>query len=71
VTAAHLQIQVSRKTLDKQRNGTAICRKQQYFLSSTLGVLKTNQNTAARGLVWWFGGKKVLVVHRAQLALWL
>ena len=31
---------------------------QPYFLSSTLGVLKTNQNTATLGLVWWFGGKE-------------
>jgi len=31
---------------------------QPYFLSSTLGVLKTNQNTATIGLVWWFGGKE-------------
>jgi hypothetical protein len=31
---------------------------QPYFLSSTLGLLKTNQNTATIGLVWWFGGKE-------------
>jgi len=30
---------------------------QPYFLSSTLGVVKTNQSTATLGLVWWFGGK--------------
>jgi len=31
---------------------------QPYFLSSTLGLLKTNQNTVTIGLVWWFGGKE-------------
>ena len=31
---------------------------QPYFLSSTLGHLKTNQTTATIGLVWWFGGKE-------------
>jgi hypothetical protein len=31
---------------------------QPYFLTSTLGVLKTNQSTATLGLVWWFGGKE-------------
>jgi hypothetical protein len=29
---------------------------QPFFLTSTLGVLKTYQNTATIGLVWWFGG---------------
>ena len=28
-----------------------------YFYSSTLGILKREQNTAGIGLVWWFGGK--------------
>lgn len=31
---------------------------QPFFLTSTLGVLKTYQNTATIGLVWWFGGKE-------------
>jgi hypothetical protein len=31
---------------------------QPFFLTSTLGVLKTYQNTATIGLVWWFGGKQ-------------
>lgn len=31
---------------------------QPYFLSDTLGLLKTNQTTATAGLVWWFGGKQ-------------
>jgi cell division protein FtsB len=31
---------------------------QPYFLSDTLGLLKTNQTTATLGLVWWFGGKE-------------
>ena len=28
-----------------------------YFLSDTLGVLKSGQTTATLGLVWWFGPK--------------
>ena len=31
---------------------------QPFFLTSTLGILKTYQNTATLGLVWWFGGKQ-------------
>ena len=31
---------------------------QPFFLTSTLGVRKTYQNTATIGLVWWFGGKQ-------------
>jgi Putative beta-barrel porin-2, OmpL-like. bbp2 len=31
---------------------------QPYFLSDTLGLLKTSQTTATIGLVWWFGGKE-------------
>ncbi len=31
---------------------------QPYFLTSTLGVLKTEQNTATVGLIWWFGQKQ-------------
>ena len=31
---------------------------QPYFLSDTLGVLRTSQTTATIGLVWWFGGKE-------------
>jgi hypothetical protein len=30
---------------------------QPYFLTSALGLLKNNQNTATVGVVWWFGGK--------------
>ncbi len=30
---------------------------QPYFLTSTLGVLKKEQNTATLGLIWWFGNK--------------
>jgi len=29
-----------------------------YFLTDTLGLLKKEQNTAAVGLVWWFGAKE-------------
>jgi hypothetical protein len=29
-----------------------------YFLTSTLGILKKEQNTSTLGLVWWFGGKQ-------------
>lgn len=29
-----------------------------YFLTSTLGILKKEQNTATLGLIWWFGGKE-------------
>lgn len=29
-----------------------------YFLTDTLGILKTEQNTATMGLVWWYGGKE-------------
>ncbi len=29
-----------------------------YFLTSTPGVLKTEQNTATIGLVWWTGRKE-------------
>lgn len=29
-----------------------------YFYTSTLGILKTDQNTATLGLVWWWGGKE-------------
>jgi hypothetical protein len=28
------------------------------FLTSTLGVLKKDQNTSTLGLIWWFGGKQ-------------
>jgi hypothetical protein len=28
-----------------------------YFLTDTLGALKKEQNTAALGLIWWFGGQ--------------
>jgi hypothetical protein len=31
---------------------------QPFFLTSTLGSLKKDQNTATAGLVWWFGGKQ-------------
>jgi Putative beta-barrel porin-2, OmpL-like. bbp2 len=31
---------------------------QPYFLSDTLGLLKSNQTTTTLGLVWWFGGKE-------------
>jgi hypothetical protein len=31
---------------------------QPFFLTSTLGRLKNDQNTATLGLVWWFGGKE-------------
>ncbi len=31
---------------------------QRFFLTSTPGVLKKEQNTATLGLVWWFGRKK-------------
>ncbi len=31
---------------------------QPYFYTSTLGLLKKEQNTATLGLVWWFGGKQ-------------
>jgi len=31
---------------------------QPFFLTSTLGSLKKDQNTATVGLVWWFGGKQ-------------
>jgi hypothetical protein len=29
-----------------------------YFYTSTLGVLKKEQNTATIGLVWWYGRKQ-------------
>ncbi|HUA18838.1 MAG TPA: outer membrane beta-barrel protein [Bryobacteraceae bacterium] len=29
-----------------------------YFLTDSLGILKTEQNTATMGLVWWYGGKE-------------
>ena len=29
-----------------------------YFYTSTLGLLKNEQNTATLGLVWWWGGKQ-------------
>ncbi len=29
-----------------------------FFLTETPGVLKTEQNTATVGLIWWFGGKR-------------
>ncbi|HEX3746699.1 MAG TPA: outer membrane beta-barrel protein [Bryobacteraceae bacterium] len=31
---------------------------QPYFLTSTQGILKREQNTATLGIVWWFGGKQ-------------
>jgi hypothetical protein len=31
---------------------------QPYFLTSSLGPMKTEQNTATVGLVWWFGAKE-------------
>jgi hypothetical protein len=31
---------------------------QPYFLTTTLGILKKEQNTATVGLVWWFGSKQ-------------
>jgi hypothetical protein len=31
---------------------------QPFFYTSTLGVLKKDQNTATLGLVWWWGGKQ-------------
>jgi Putative beta-barrel porin-2, OmpL-like. bbp2 len=31
---------------------------QPFFLASSLGRLKNDQNTATLGLVWWFGGKE-------------
>jgi len=30
---------------------------QRYFLSDTLGLLETSQQTIGLGLVWWFGQK--------------
>lgn len=30
---------------------------QPYFLTSALGILKREQNTAGMGIVWWFGAK--------------
>ncbi len=29
-----------------------------YFLTNMLGILKTEQNTATLGIVWWFGAKE-------------
>jgi hypothetical protein len=29
-----------------------------FFYTSTLGLLKSEQNTATLGLVWWWGGKQ-------------
>ena len=31
---------------------------QPFFLTSTLGLLKKEQNTATLGMTWWFGGKQ-------------
>ena len=31
---------------------------QPFFLTETPGLLKREQNTAALGLIWWFGGKR-------------
>ena len=29
-----------------------------FFLTETPGTLKKKQNTAALGMIWWFGGKR-------------
>jgi hypothetical protein len=31
---------------------------QAFFLTSTSGILKREQNTATMGIIWWFGGKE-------------
>jgi hypothetical protein len=48
----------SGRRLSRDSNGGRDFSNHPYFPTDTLGVLKKEQNTAAVGLVWWFGAKE-------------